>query len=151
MFVGSRLTYLNLCWAKQAQTNSLVVIKTNMKYPSIPLKPPISNFDQNSPEMEGQGRSEIEFTDVETAAESLNRCIIYHVVIDVIGFVLFMHQQIPSYVPTFSLHKYMYRRLYYWFFLVIYVILSSICFRSSKRGEFQVFWWIITDIWWSMK
>ncbi|KAK1399018.1 Melanoma inhibitory activity protein [Heracleum sosnowskyi] len=53
--------------------------------------------------MEGQGRSEIEFTDVETATESLHRCIIYHVVIDVLGFVLFMHQQIPSILQDISL------------------------------------------------
>ncbi|KAL1816673.1 hypothetical protein ACET3Z_019247 [Daucus carota] len=53
--------------------------------------------------MEGEGRSEIEFSNVETASESLERCVIYHVVIDVLGFILFMHQQIPSILQDISL------------------------------------------------
>ncbi|XP_038684618.1 uncharacterized protein LOC119984641 isoform X2 [Tripterygium wilfordii] len=53
--------------------------------------------------MEGGGSSDMEFTDIETNADSLNSSVIFHVVKEVIGFVLFMHQQIPSILQDISL------------------------------------------------
>lgn len=51
--------------------------------------------------VEGEGRSETEFTEIETTADSLDSAVVFHVVTDILGFVLFMHQQIPSWVlPT---------------------------------------------------
>lgn len=46
--------------------------------------------------VEGEGRSETEFTEIETTADSLDSAVVFHVVTDILGFVLFMHQQIPS-------------------------------------------------------
>jgi len=37
-----------------------------------------------------------EQTEIETAAESIDGSVIFHVINDVVGFVLYMHQQIPS-------------------------------------------------------
>lgn len=51
---------------------------------------------------EGEGSSEMEFTDIETTAEFLDGSVIFHVVKDAIGFVLYMHQQIPSYVLSLT-------------------------------------------------
>ncbi|XP_022758203.1 uncharacterized protein LOC111305185 isoform X2 [Durio zibethinus] len=51
----------------------------------------------------GKGSSEIEFTEVETTAEFLDGSVIFHVVKDAIGFVLYMHQQIPSILQDISL------------------------------------------------
>ncbi|KAG8389359.1 hypothetical protein BUALT_Bualt02G0221100 [Buddleja alternifolia] len=45
---------------------------------------------------EGEGSSDMEFTNVDTAADSLDSSAIFHVVTDILGFILFMHQQIPS-------------------------------------------------------
>ncbi|KAK4418263.1 hypothetical protein Salat_2239000 [Sesamum alatum] len=45
---------------------------------------------------EGEGSSEMEFTNIDTAAESLDSSAIFHLVTDILGFILFMHQQIPS-------------------------------------------------------
>lgn len=45
---------------------------------------------------EGEGSSEMEFTNIDTASDSLYSSAIFHVVTDIIGFILFMHQQIPS-------------------------------------------------------
>lgn len=45
---------------------------------------------------EGKGSSEMEFTNIDTAADALDSSAIFHVVTDILGFVLFMHQQIPS-------------------------------------------------------
>ncbi|KAI3449624.1 hypothetical protein Pfo_006289 [Paulownia fortunei] len=45
---------------------------------------------------EGEGSSEMEFTNIDTPADSLDSSAIFHVVIDIVGFILFMHQQIPS-------------------------------------------------------
>lgn len=51
---------------------------------------------------EGEGSSEMEFTDIETTAEFLDGSVIFHVVKDAIGFVLYMHQQIPSILQDIS-------------------------------------------------
>ncbi|XVE73157.1 hypothetical protein DITRI_Ditri11bG0094500 [Diplodiscus trichospermus] len=51
----------------------------------------------------GEGSSEMEFTDVETTTEFLEGSVIFHVVKDAIGFVLYMHQQIPSILQDISL------------------------------------------------
>ncbi|KAL9430920.1 hypothetical protein AB3S75_026168 [Citrus x aurantiifolia] len=53
--------------------------------------------------MEGQGSSEMQFTEIETNAGSLDSSIIFHVINDVAGFVLYMHQQIPSILQDISL------------------------------------------------
>ncbi|KAL6500463.1 hypothetical protein OROHE_025829 [Orobanche hederae] len=45
---------------------------------------------------EGEGSSEMEFMNIDLAADSLDCSAIFHVVTDVLGFILFMHQQIPS-------------------------------------------------------
>ncbi|KAL5792950.1 hypothetical protein ACOSP7_001544 [Xanthoceras sorbifolium] len=53
--------------------------------------------------MEGQGSSEMEFTEIETTAESLDSSAIFHIIKNVVGFVLYMHQQIPSIFQDLSL------------------------------------------------
>ncbi|KAK3193814.1 hypothetical protein Dsin_025124 [Dipteronia sinensis] len=46
---------------------------------------------------EGQGSSEMEsITEIETTSDSLDSSAIFHVIKNVVGFVLYMHQQIPS-------------------------------------------------------
>ncbi|KAK2648279.1 hypothetical protein Ddye_015768 [Dipteronia dyeriana] len=46
---------------------------------------------------EGQGSSEMEsITEIQTTSDSLDSSVIFHVIKNVVGFVLFMHQQIPS-------------------------------------------------------
>ncbi|KAL3849861.1 hypothetical protein ACJIZ3_011743 [Penstemon smallii] len=45
---------------------------------------------------EGEGSSDMEFTNIDTAAESLDISTVFHVVTDILGFILFMHQQISS-------------------------------------------------------
>ncbi|KAI9182626.1 hypothetical protein LWI28_027301 [Acer negundo] len=46
---------------------------------------------------EGQGSSEMEsITEIETTSESLDSSAIFHVIKNVVGFILYMHQQIPS-------------------------------------------------------
>ncbi|KAL0371320.1 UNVERIFIED_CONTAM: hypothetical protein Sangu_0450100 [Sesamum angustifolium] len=45
---------------------------------------------------EGEGSPEMEVTNIDIAAESLDSSAVFHVVIDILGFILFMHQQIPS-------------------------------------------------------
>ncbi|KAI4386331.1 hypothetical protein MLD38_004272 [Melastoma candidum] len=45
----------------------------------------------------------MEGSEIETSAESLGSSIVYHVVNDILGFVLFMYQQIPSILPDMSL------------------------------------------------
>ncbi|XWS31593.1 hypothetical protein CRYUN_Cryun23aG0089600 [Craigia yunnanensis] len=52
---------------------------------------------------EGEGSSEMEFTEIETTAEFLHGSVIFHVVKDAIGFVLYMHQQIPSILQDITL------------------------------------------------
>ncbi|KAF5947226.1 hypothetical protein HYC85_013183 [Camellia sinensis] len=54
-------------------------------------------------EMEGEGRSEMEFTEIETRAECFDSSVIFHVVADILGFVLHMQQQIPSILQDVSL------------------------------------------------
>ena len=50
--------------------------------------------------MEGQGSTELETNAdcavIETATESLDTSMIFHIITEVSGFVLYMHQQIPS-------------------------------------------------------
>ncbi|KAG5567590.1 hypothetical protein RHGRI_002958 [Rhododendron griersonianum] len=53
--------------------------------------------------VEGEGRSETDFTEIETTADSLDSAVVFHVVTDILGFVLFMHQQIPSILQDISL------------------------------------------------
>ncbi|EYU46591.1 hypothetical protein MIMGU_mgv1a013497mg [Erythranthe guttata] len=48
------------------------------------------------PMEEGGGSSETEFVNIDTASYSLDSSAIFHVVTDIIAFILFMHQQIPS-------------------------------------------------------
>ncbi|KDP21469.1 hypothetical protein JCGZ_21940 [Jatropha curcas] len=53
--------------------------------------------------MEGDGSSEMEYTEINTNAESLDNSVIFHVIKDVLGFVLYMHQQIPSVLQDIGL------------------------------------------------
>ncbi|KAI3760091.1 hypothetical protein L1987_50481 [Smallanthus sonchifolius] len=53
--------------------------------------------------MEGGGTSEMEFTDLDIAADSIDASVMFHLVMDILGFVLFMHQQIPSILQDLSL------------------------------------------------
>ncbi|CAK7346607.1 unnamed protein product [Dovyalis caffra] len=54
--------------------------------------------------MEGEGSSsEMEFTNIETNADSIDNSVIFHVIKGVVGFVLYMHQQIPSILQDISL------------------------------------------------
>ncbi|CAK9151061.1 unnamed protein product [Ilex paraguariensis] len=53
--------------------------------------------------MEGEGKSEMEYTDIDTSADSIDSSVIFHVVTDILGFVLYMHQQIPSILQDLSL------------------------------------------------
>uniref|UniRef100_A0A3Q7I5R1 HORMA domain-containing protein n=1 Tax=Solanum lycopersicum TaxID=4081 RepID=A0A3Q7I5R1_SOLLC len=46
--------------------------------------------------MEDKGEGETDFTVIETASDTLDSSIKFHLVTDILGFVLFMHQQIPS-------------------------------------------------------
>jgi len=43
-----------------------------------------------------------DYAEIYTASDALDASSIFHTFYDVVGFVLYMHQQIPSYV--FSLH-----------------------------------------------
>ncbi|XP_031263808.1 uncharacterized protein LOC116122040 isoform X1 [Pistacia vera] len=54
-------------------------------------------------EGEGSSSSEMEFTEIESSADSLDASAIFHVIKDVFGFVLYMHQQIPSILQDMSL------------------------------------------------
>ncbi|KAJ9187644.1 hypothetical protein P3X46_003073 [Hevea brasiliensis] len=45
----------------------------------------------------------MEYTEIQTNADSLDNSVIFHVIKDVIGFVLFMHQQIPSVLQDIGL------------------------------------------------
>lgn len=45
---------------------------------------------------EGGGSSEIEYTNIDAAADALDSSTIFHLVFDIVAFILFMHQQIPS-------------------------------------------------------
>ncbi|KAB5557429.1 hypothetical protein DKX38_008338 [Salix brachista] len=54
--------------------------------------------------MEGEGSSsEMAFTEIETSADSIENSVIFHVIKSVLGFVLYMHQQIPSIFQDISL------------------------------------------------
>ncbi|KAL3531353.1 hypothetical protein ACH5RR_010675 [Cinchona calisaya] len=54
--------------------------------------------------MEGTGESATEFMNIiETASDSLDSSVIFHIVTDILGFVLYMHQQIPSVLQDISL------------------------------------------------
>lgn len=45
----------------------------------------------------GEGGSGLGFSEIETKSEALARAEVFHIVKEVIGFVLFMHSQIPVY------------------------------------------------------
>ncbi|KAK6937521.1 hypothetical protein RJ641_031029 [Dillenia turbinata] len=51
---------------------------------------------------EWEGSSEMEFTDIDISIDSFDPSIIFHVVKEVIGFVLYMHNQIPSILQDVS-------------------------------------------------
>ncbi|KAL7582186.1 hypothetical protein Lser_V15G41691 [Lactuca serriola] len=53
--------------------------------------------------MEGGGSSEMEFADLEVAADSIDASVMFHLVMDILGFVLYMHQQIPSILQDVNL------------------------------------------------
>ncbi|KAJ4727490.1 F15k9.21, putative isoform 2 [Melia azedarach] len=52
--------------------------------------------------MQGEGSLEMEFTDIETSADSLDSSAVFHIIKDVVAFVLYMHQQIPSILQDIS-------------------------------------------------
>ncbi|TYH57353.1 hypothetical protein ES332_D08G083500v1 [Gossypium tomentosum] len=56
-----------------------------------------------STEGEGSSEPEIQFTEIETTAECLDGSLIFHVVKDTIGFILYMYQQIPSNLQDITL------------------------------------------------
>ncbi|RQO90835.1 hypothetical protein POPTR_005G208700v4 [Populus trichocarpa] len=47
--------------------------------------------------------SDMEFTEIETNADSIDNSVVFHVIKSVFGFVLYMHQQIPSIFQDISL------------------------------------------------
>ncbi|KZV32413.1 hypothetical protein F511_03696 [Dorcoceras hygrometricum] len=51
---------------------------------------------------EGGGSSEMQFTDFKTATDLLDGSTIFHIVCDILGFILFMHQQIPSVIQDIT-------------------------------------------------
>ncbi|XP_073158277.1 uncharacterized protein [Henckelia pumila] len=50
----------------------------------------------------GGGSSEMQFKDFETATDILDGSAIFHIVYDILGFILFMHQQIPSVIQDIT-------------------------------------------------
>ncbi|KAK8614636.1 hypothetical protein V6N13_068433 [Hibiscus sabdariffa] len=56
-----------------------------------------------STEGEGSSEPEMQFTEIETVSEFLDSSVVFHVVKDTIGFILYMHQQIPSILQDISL------------------------------------------------
>ncbi|KAK4357370.1 hypothetical protein RND71_022980 [Anisodus tanguticus] len=53
--------------------------------------------------MEKEGEGETGFTVIETLSDTLDTSIKFHLVTDILGFVLFMHQQIPSVLQDLTL------------------------------------------------
>ncbi|KAK4731930.1 hypothetical protein R3W88_024918 [Solanum pinnatisectum] len=53
--------------------------------------------------MEEKGEGETDFTVIETVSDTLDSSIKFHLVTDILGFVLFMHQQIPSLLQDLTL------------------------------------------------
>ncbi|XP_027775283.1 uncharacterized protein LOC107029708 isoform X3 [Solanum pennellii] len=53
--------------------------------------------------MEDKGEGETDFTVIETASDTLDSSIKFHLVTDILGFILFMHQQIPSLLQDLTL------------------------------------------------
>lgn len=50
---------------------------------------------------EGEGTTEEKYdVDIATTASSLGGSGVFHIINDILGFVLYMHQQIPSYVVS---------------------------------------------------
>lgn len=46
---------------------------------------------------EGEGSTEEKYdVDIATTASSLGGSVVFHIINDIVGFVLYMHQQIPS-------------------------------------------------------
>lgn len=62
-------------------------------YSNKPKGESISQLKQTTMEASS---SEMEFTEIETNADSIDNSVIFHVIKSVFGFVLYMHQQIPS-------------------------------------------------------
>ncbi|KAF9614351.1 hypothetical protein IFM89_018104 [Coptis chinensis] len=60
----------------------------------------MNKIENRQEELEmGEGRS---ITEIKTSLEKLDGAVIYHVVKDLIGFILYMHQQIPSILQDLS-------------------------------------------------
>ncbi|XP_057800843.1 uncharacterized protein LOC131016220 [Salvia miltiorrhiza] len=52
---------------------------------------------------EGGGSSEMEYTNIDAASDALDCSTIFHLASDIVGFILFMHQQIPSLLQDITL------------------------------------------------
>ncbi|XP_008451373.1 uncharacterized protein LOC103492681 isoform X2 [Cucumis melo] len=53
--------------------------------------------------MEGEGRSEMEYTEIESSADCFDSSILFNIINDVSAFVLYMHQQLPSTLQDMSI------------------------------------------------
>ncbi|XP_022150169.1 uncharacterized protein LOC111018414 [Momordica charantia] len=53
--------------------------------------------------MEGEGSSEMEYTEIEASADYFDSSILFNIINDVSAFVLFMHQQLPSILQDMSI------------------------------------------------
>ncbi|KAJ0511026.1 hypothetical protein HanIR_Chr11g0547331 [Helianthus annuus] len=51
------------------------------------------SIDQEA--LEEEGRSEMEFSNLDVVADSIDTYLMFHLLMDILRFVLFMHQQIP--------------------------------------------------------
>ncbi|KAF3618182.1 putative preprotein translocase subunit SCY2, chloroplastic-like isoform X1 [Capsicum annuum] len=58
---------------------------------------------QRTETMEKEGEGETYFTVIETASDTLDSSVKFHLVTDILGFVLFMHHQIPSLLQDLTL------------------------------------------------
>ena len=55
----------------------------------------VSILDMLNERIDG-GNSEMEFAELDVAAESIDTFVMFHLVMDILGFVLYMHEQIHS-------------------------------------------------------
>ncbi|XP_023548796.1 uncharacterized protein LOC111807345 isoform X1 [Cucurbita pepo subsp. pepo] len=53
--------------------------------------------------MEGEGTSEMEYTEIESSADYFDSSILFNIINDVSAFVLYMHQQVPSILQDMSI------------------------------------------------
>jgi len=80
----------------------------------------------------------MDYAEIYTASDTLDASSIFHTIYDVVGFVLYMHQQIPSYV--FSLHFKTPNNFF--FYLLknrkhVEIFFSSISIASVDRIQFM--------------